>query len=110
MFDFNQDVALVTNFLSKDKTDLLFHELLNFVNWQDTLISIKEGTPVRIKRKMSYVYRNISDYQYANLALKTETYENKPFLTITQNELNSKLGLKFNSVLLNMYENGKDRK
>lgn len=99
-----EKIVLIEGFLKKEETSELFNSLYRNISWKDELTAI-DGSKVKIKRKMSYVYDTIVNYKYAKLSFYGETWI--PELALLRDKLNNKYG-KFNSVLLNLYKNGKD--
>ena len=102
----NNDVIFIKNFLEKDVSDNYFSEIMKSVTWHKELKSIIDGTTVKINRKMAYISDNPIIYKYANLELTGDVW-NDTLLSIKK-EIEDRTTYKFNSVLLNLYENGKE--
>lgn len=108
-----EDIIHVKGFIPKTAADAAFDTLLKEVEWHNVLNN-DEGVPVKINRKMAYMYDEPVNYRYARLNLPGTTWNttaaaikqymiaNIPFLSKDE-----KL-FEFNSVLLNLYETGKD--
>ena len=108
-----EDIIHVKGFIPKTAADAAFDTLLKEVEWHNVLNN-DEGAPVKINRKMAYMYDEPVNYRYARLNLPGTTWNttaaaikqymiaNIPFLSKDE-----KL-FEFNSVLLNLYETGKD--
>jgi len=109
MKDIHDDFALTKKFLPPHVADHYFEHLLQHVNWHKTLMS-KENQPVEINRKMAYVYQQPVMYKYANLQLPGDTWSDNHMqeLKDLRDYVEEKTGYRFNSVLLNLYETGKD--
>lgn len=101
----NNDVEYLPKFLDSTLSTHYFNYLRDNVKWANTLKTV-DGTFKKIKRKMAYFYDKIVDYKYANFFLPGQVWT--PELATLRNLVEEPTGLKFNSVLLNMYENGKD--
>lgn len=101
-----QDIEYIPNFIESNKATDVFDNLFKNINWQDNLTISATGLKTKIHRKMSYVTDQPVIYKYANLELQGETW--LPVLEEIRDNLFVKTGYKFNSVLLNLYENGKD--
>lgn len=102
-----EKIVLIEGFLGREETSNLFDFLFNNIDWKEEL-TVDDGSKVKIKRKMSYVYEKEIDYKYARLSFRGETWNEK--LAELRDKLNNSGNtfVKFNSVLLNLYKNGKD--
>lgn len=98
-------VDLYSNFYNKDEADKYFSELSK-LNLTSKLEAKLDGSIIEIPRKMGYFSDNGEDYPYANLILKGQTWEK--VLVDIRTDLEKKLNLKFNSVLVNLYRDGND--
>jgi len=105
LYNAEQDIVLIKNFIDEEKRNFYFQEVLANSNWQNELTSLLSPTPIKIKRKMDYVYDKKIIYQYANLEVNGSLWR-EPLIEIN-NKIKTELGLDFNSVLLNLYESGK---
>jgi len=101
-----KEIQLIKGFLSKEVTRDIFDYLLSNIKWHETLSSLTTGEPVKINRKMAYVYDKEILYTYANLYFKGEVWNEK--LSFLKDLLNKYEDFNFNSVLLNLYKDGKD--
>lgn len=104
-----EDITLIKGFLDIRETTPVFKELSEKVNWYDELTSTIDGTKVKINRKMAYIYETSVDYSYANLTFKGEEFIKFPFLCSILEKLCYADRYDFNSVLLNLYKDGKDK-
>ena len=100
------DINYIPNYLEESKAHTLYRHLEISINWQNILHSQTSKSPVKIKRHMAYVSDDSRDYLYSTLLLKGESWTG--MLCDIRDELNKALGLNFNSVLLNKYNDGKD--
>lgn len=98
-------ITILKSFLSKEIADSYFADLLENINWTDTLLNV-EGKEVKIKRKMAYAYDKIVDYKYANLKFIGSLWNDT--LSSIRDSINNHLNDNYNSVLLNLYSNGKE--
>jgi alkylated DNA repair dioxygenase AlkB len=101
----NKDVIFVKNFIAQQLATKYFNELLTGIQWHNVLRATN-GEPVKINRKMAYISDNPVLYKYANLELQGDVW-NSILLEIKQT-IEATLPFGFNSVLLNLYEDGKD--
>lgn len=101
-----KDIEIYSGFIEKALADQIYENLLTNINWQNEL-TVKDSTDKRkIHRKMSYVADTPVMYNYTNLIVQGEIW-NKD-LILLRDLLINKINVPFNSVLLNMYEDGKD--
>lgn len=100
------DITIIQGFIPKDATKGIFDRLLSTINWQNELVIAGTDQKTKIHRKMSYVTDKTVTYAYANLQLQGETWT--PELLEIRDKVQARLGIDFNSVLLNLYEDGKD--
>jgi len=104
-----EDILIIKNFLSKGVSDYLFKYLKEHVDWKDTLFIKESYETKKIKRKMEYVSDRAQEYFYANLSFYGNEWEKYIPLGIIRDLLSFENSeYIFNSVLLNMYEDGKD--
>ena len=101
-----EDIKVVKRFLSEGVSKFLFEYLEENIKWHDTLKIIESDETRKIKRKMAYCSEEPVMYQYANLEFMGE-YWHYPLEIINQ-LLAYEGNFIFNSVLLNMYADGKD--
>jgi alkylated DNA repair dioxygenase AlkB len=108
------DISYFSKFFKWRDSTGLFESLRSFVDWTDTVIS-ESGTPVKLNRKMAYIGATQKPYFYNKLKFETpngtwDTCHNvvRQDLTYVKNMVETKLDVKFNSVLLNYYKDGKE--
>lgn len=102
----NEDTSHYPGFLSKEEADLLFDTLLKKVEWHKTIKNINGETQV-LKRRMAYMYERPVEYRYGSFVLPGSVII--PEIKVVLGLILNAYGLKFNSVLLNCYDNGKDK-
>ena len=100
-----KDILLLRDFLSPEYSKEVFDYLSKNIFWKNILLT-DDGKEKKIHRKMSYVYDKEVNYRYTNLNLPGELW-NKKLLEI-KDKIFNETGFDTNSVLLNLYENGKD--
>jgi alkylated DNA repair dioxygenase AlkB len=81
------------------------HQLLRDIPWQQDTLSFA-GKPVPVPRLQSWHGDSHSHYGYSGLKLVPQAWT--PLLSCIRTDLQSRLQLPFNSVLLNWYRNGND--
>ena len=99
-------IKIKPKFINAIKTKKYFEFLSNNIMWNEELTSLDNNEKVKINRKMAYVTDDIVEYKYAKLSFTGEKW-NEILLEI-KNKLEEETGFKFNSVLLNLYKDGKD--
>lgn len=105
-YEFMEDVKKSLRFLEEIESFQYFEDLLDNFGWHKILKRSETGEDVSIPRKMGYVSDVPTIYKYAGLELPG-TIWNESLLKIKA-ALLKETGINFNSVLLNLYENGKD--
>lgn len=74
--------------------------------WHETLLDAETDQPRKIHRKMAYCSDEPEMYYYAKLKFQGQTWI--PYLKKLADQLEDRIMKPFNSVLLNMYKDGKD--
>lgn len=110
-----EDINIYRSFLPQDTCKIFFEILNNSIPWND-----KRLTPtgeIKINRKMAYYSEKGGPYNYAGMELEGHNLSDSPKITGSHGSVNIleyirksiELGLhiELNSVLLNLYENGK---
>lgn len=100
-----KELKLIDNFLDETYSKELFNYLKNNINWCNELLSVT-NEKVKIKRHMAYLYDEEKYYHYANLYFKGSVWDEKTKELLYK--VNNYCEHEFNSVLLNMYKDGKD--
>lgn len=101
----HQDALLIKEFLAQDNATVFFNKLKETVIWHDVLKN-DEGVDVKINRKMAYHSDEPVIYKYAGLNLQGDIWSVWSFELCWM--INHRRQLEMNSVLLNLYENGKN--
>ena len=100
-----EDIKIIEGFLPFEASLIIMEILAHDIKWHSELDSI-DGQKVRINRKMAYLSDEPTVYKYANLSFPGDVWT--PHLLEIKNEVSNKLGVEFNSVLLNYYKDGRD--
>lgn len=108
-----QDVTHIKKFIGTALADKALRELSG-IEWRDTL-SKDDGAVQKLNRKMAYMFEYPVDYKYAGLTLPGIPWEKSAveIKSVLEDHLFSEFEgpahkFKFNSVLLNLYEDGRD--
>lgn len=109
------DITYYSNIFNfKGETEHYFKVLSNLVNWTDIVVS-ESGSPIKLNRKMAYYSDKQKAYFYNKLKFETpnNTWTScdkkiSDILLFIKGMIQQKLDVKFNSVLLNYYEDGRD--
>ncbi len=101
-----KDIELYPGYLCEENAEALFTEFLENANWQNELRVIGTDKKKKIHRKMAYCADTPVVYQYAGLELDGQGWIS-PLLDMA-GSLEFVLGHKFNSCLLNLYNDGRD--
>lgn len=102
---YGTNIEIIRNFVSNEDADKYFRVLLNEVPWSGTR-KTATGQSIKIKRSMAYFSDDGKPYTYAGLELNGNVW-NETLLEIKL-RLEEKLPALFNSVLLNLYKDGRD--
>ena len=101
----NLNIFYFPNFLSKDKSDILYKKLYSDIPWQKYQIKVF-GKTYDQPRLTSFHSIGNKKYNYSQIDIKNNlmTEDLKSLL----NKIHSKTDYRFNSVLLNLYRDGMD--
>ncbi|CAB4219060.1 Alpha-ketoglutarate-dependent dioxygenase AlkB-like [uncultured Caudovirales phage] len=99
-----KDITHIKGFLSKEEADTAFADMHDNVAFRNELEK-DDGGWQKINRGMAYMYDRKVDYKYAKLNLPSVEW-NPSAEKI--NRILGHAGYRFNSVLLNLYADGKD--
>ncbi len=102
----NEDVRISPSFLSSDDADEAYQQILAAAEWHKVVKNVRTGEDQTLTRKMAYVYDERVTYFYDKFALPGMTWF-EPLAGISR-KLELTFGYRFNSCLLNLYENGRD--
>lgn len=103
----NSDIVVYKEFLTKNMANHFFDDLERLIPWKDILNVAGSNTVVKLKRKMAYAADIGVYYNYSNLQLPVCEWNG--VLLFIKDRLEKRLNTPFNSVLLNRYQNGKDK-
>ena len=93
------------NFLSKEKSDILYKKLHSDIPWQKYQIKIF-GKTYDQPRLTSFHSIGNKNYNYSQIGIKSN-FMNKDLKSLL-NQIHKKSDYRFNSVLLNLYRDGMD--
>jgi alkylated DNA repair dioxygenase AlkB len=99
------DITILKSFISKENAGICFASLYKNIKWTGARLT-QSGKIIKIRRKMAYFSDNGETYNYAGLELEGNKWTN--VLAYLRNLVSQKLNHAFNSVLLNLYEDGRD--
>lgn len=102
----NEDILHIPGFIPFTLATRYSENLMHGINWQDELQLADGPGKKKIRRKMSYVSDIPELYRYTNLIVQGETWN--PVLVEIRSRLENDIDFPFNSVLLNLYRDGKD--
>lgn len=99
------DLIYIENFFSKEEADKLYLLLLNDTDWLDTKTTVygKEYDTPRLT-----AWYNDADTEYTFSGNKMNPFAWTKNLLFLKERVDNEAGIIFNSVLLNLYRNGKD--
>lgn len=100
------DIRLYKSAFDSALADRWFEALLHGTNWHKELRMVKTGEMATIPRRMAYIADEPIMYRYDKYELPGDVW-NETLLEIKKH-VEEKTGERFNSVLLNLYEDGKD--
>lgn len=101
----NGDLCLIREFFDLSQSDDFFQTLLALAQWRQN--AIKRGRKEMQLPRLTLWYGNSGkNYSYSGIRMKPLPW-NAPLLTIKQG-VDAETGVKFNSVLLNLYRNERD--
>jgi alkylated DNA repair dioxygenase AlkB len=101
----NLSLDYFPQFFSKNTADSYFQTLSNRIVWQEEIISIM-GRQVKVPRLMAWYGDEDTIYSYSGVKHEPKKWI-EPLLEINA-YLQNCLGIRFNSVLANLYRNGQD--
>jgi alkylated DNA repair dioxygenase AlkB len=100
------DVVLYPKFFGREESDDFFEDLLSQTNWNQDRIKLY-GKEVDLPR-LTACYGDINkNYSYSGISMEHVPWT--PSLLSIKRRVDEVAGEKFNSVLLNLYRNGKNR-
>ena len=99
------ELSLFEYFFDKQEADELYNSLLHTTLWQQDNITVYGKTHLT-PRLTAWYGDNGADYTFSGTRM--EPYEWTPDLLRIREQLGTVSGVRFNSVLLNLYRNGQD--
>jgi alkylated DNA repair dioxygenase AlkB len=99
------DVIFYRDYFCKEESDKLLHELLRGIEWKQDSIKYY-GKEMDLPRLTAWYGDFDTSYTYSNIAMKSSEWT--PTLLYVKEKVEEVAGVEFNSVLLNLYRNGKD--
>lgn len=102
---FDLNIFYFPNFLSKEKSDVLYKKLHSDIPWQKYKIKIF-GKTYNQPRLTSFHSIGNKNYDYSQIGVKNNLMTKD--LKYLLNQIHEKTDYRFNSVLLNLYRDGMD--
>lgn len=99
------EIIVYKNFFKELESDLLLKELLTNINWRQDKIKIF-GKKVDLPRLTAWYGDEGKSYKYSGITMNPEVWT--PTLLSIKERIEKVVELNFNSVLANLYRNGKD--
>lgn len=93
------------NYFSQEESQVLLHHFSETLNWQESQIKIF-GKTYQTPRLEAFYAENGQQYAYSGKQLKVNPFTKE--LSDVKSRLEKEFGLEFNSVLANLYRDGKD--
>ena len=98
-------VYFYRDFFSKEESDRIFQELLEDIAWQQDTIKYY-GKEINLPRLTAWYGEVEAYYTYSNISMRPRFWT--PLLSQIKRKIEKAAQVDFNSVLLNLYRNGKD--
>lgn len=99
------EIAIYQNFFTKAESDRFFQELLNNINWRQERIKMF-GKEVELPRLTAWYGNENKVYKYSGISMNPNIWT--PTLVTIKEKVEKVVKLNFNSVLVNLYRDGKD--
>ncbi len=99
------DLVYIENFFSKEEADRLYTELLNDIDWLETKTTVY-GKEYDTPRLTAWHGDAGTEYTFSGNKMNPFPWTND--LLFIKEKVDKESGVIFNSVLLNLYRNGKD--
>ena len=99
------EVIIYRNFFEESESDRLFEELKNSLNWQQDKIKIF-GKEVNLPRLTAWYGDEGKSYNYSGITMNPNSWT--PELLAIKEKIEKVIAIDFNSVLGNLYRDGKD--
>lgn len=101
----NAEITYYPNFFSKEESNIYFDTFLNEIDWQQDDIKVF-GKTYPQPRLTALFGTDGKSYSYSNITMHPLPYTSE--LLEIQKNIASKTKEKFNTILLNLYRNGRD--
>ncbi len=106
------DVTLHRSLFSPDESDRLFRELLDFTPWQQDYITMF-GKSSPIPRRTAWFGESSTPYTYSGITMRAHDWNDSSMpvnhtLSLCRKSVDAVAETRFNSLLLNRYDSGKD--
>lgn len=101
----NGEVIIYDNFFEKLESHNLFKELRNNLNWRQDKIKMF-GKECDLPRLTTWYGDKGKSYKYSGITMKPDAW--MPALISIKEKIEAEVEVNFNSVLANLYRNGKD--
>jgi alkylated DNA repair dioxygenase AlkB len=101
----NGEAIFYSQFFTIEESDQFFKELENDVNWKQDYIKLY-GKPIPLPRLTAWYGDEGKSYIYSGIEQHPDPWTST--LEMIKNRIESVANVKFNSVLLNLYRDGKD--
>lgn len=99
------DISFYPDFFSKERADAFFEEIYHATSWKQEKIKLY-GKPVNLPRLTAWHGDPGAEYKYSGITVKPAPWI--PALLQIKREIEGASGAAFNSVLLNLYRDGRD--
>lgn len=99
------DLLYYPAFFGKDEADRLFAQLLNSIAWKQDVIRMY-GKEIPLPRLSAWYGDDDKPYTYSGITLTPKPWSTE--LRLIKERIETAAGVRFTSVLLNRYRNGKD--
>ena len=98
-------LELIPGYLPAQRADALLSALLNDCHWEQPSLTLY-GKSHPIPRLQSWLGSDAIDYRYSGQTFTSSVWPN--YVEQLSDELSLRCGIRFNSVLANLYRNGED--
>lgn len=99
------EVTFYQNFFSLQESDEIFKILYDEINWRQDTMKLY-GKDIALPRKTAWYGDQDKSYKFSGIRLNPEPWT--PTLLQVKERIEDAAGVKFNSVLLNLYRHGND--
>ncbi len=99
------EVEIYPSFFTEEESESLFKHLLQEIEWQQDSMTFY-GKQVNLPRLTAWYGESMKQYSYSGIDMNVKPWTEE--LLFIKNRVEENSGLKFTSVLLNLYRNGND--